>query len=183
MSTVVVSPYSQTWPLAFAQIRGELLGLFAGTPAGDSVNIQHIGSTSVPGLAAKPVIDVLLGADTLTVVEAKIDALARHGYRYVPKYERELPMRRYFVRDEGEHPRVHLHAVVRGAALWNQHIAFRDALLANPTLRADYQALKLDLAARHANDKSAYTAAKSPFIQAALDALAAGSDPGASGLR
>ncbi|TXH71907.1 MAG: GrpB family protein [Lysobacteraceae bacterium] len=176
MSTVIVSPYSQTWPLAFARIRADLLDVFTDA----RIDIQHIGSTSVPDLAAKPVIDVLLGADSLTIIEDKIGALERSGYRYVPKYERELPMRRYFVKAEGEHPRVHLHAVVSGSTIWNNHIAFRDALRANPSLRAAYQALKLDLAAAHADDKSAYTAAKSPFIQTALAALAAERDPGDS---
>ena len=98
MSTVIVSPYSQTWPLAFARIRADLLDVFTDA----RIDIQHIGSTSVPDLAAKPVIDVLLGADSLTIIEDKIGALERWGYRYVPKYERELPMRRYFVKAEGE---------------------------------------------------------------------------------
>ena len=60
--------------------------------------VEHIGGTSVPGLAAKPVIDVLLGAHSLADIESKIPPLNEVGYADVPKYERELPMRRYFVK-------------------------------------------------------------------------------------
>lgn len=185
MSVVVLQPYSERWPLAFERIRdevslalsGECSGEFSDAHADDSaVDLQHIGSTSVPGLCAKPVIDVLLGAMSLARIEAKIDALAARGYVYVSKYERELPMRRYFVRDaEGERPRVHLHGVVVGSPIWREHLAFRDALRADPTLRDRYAALKTELAVCFARDKVAYTDAKAPFIRSVVDtALGAG---------
>jgi GrpB-like predicted nucleotidyltransferase (UPF0157 family) len=163
---VVVSPYSTEWPDRFRDARDELFAAFAPT----GVAIEHIGSTSVPGLAAKPVIDVLLGADSLADVESKIEALGRLGYAYVPKYERELPMRRYFVKSSAGALRIHLHAVERGSRLWQEHRAFRDALRADAGLRSEYQSLKLDLAERFAGDKSAYTEAKGPFILAVIAA-------------
>ena len=82
MSTVVVSPYSAEWPKSFLAIREELDAVFSPI----AVVIEHIGSTSVPGLAAKPVIDVLLGAPSLADVESKIEALGVRGYVYVKKY-------------------------------------------------------------------------------------------------
>ncbi len=176
MSAVVLVPYSERWSLAFERIRAEVLGLFADTPVdGEPASLQHIGSTSVPGLCAKPVIDVVLGASSLARIEANIGALAALGYGYVAKYERELPMRRYFVRAaEGERPRVHVHGVVIGSPIWREHLAFRDALRIDPALRDRYAALKTELAQRHADDKAAYTDAKAPFIRAAIDvALAA----------
>lgn len=179
MSAVVLLPYSERWPLAFERIRDEVMRAFSGersdAHADDSaVDVQHIGSTSVPGLCAKPVIDVLLGAASLARIEANIGALAALGYVYVSKYERELPMRRYFVRDaDGERPRVHLHGVVIGSPIWREHVAFRDALRADPALRDRYAALKTELAARFARDKAAYTDAKAPFIRAAIDAALA----------
>jgi GrpB-like predicted nucleotidyltransferase (UPF0157 family) len=167
MSAVIILPYSQNWPLQFEQVKAELLATFAKLP----VDIIHTGSTSVPGLAAKPVIDVLLGAESLELIESKILALIDAGYEYVPKYEQELPNRRYFVKAQTQgRLRVHLHAVVRDSAFWRDHIAFANALRADATLLADYQSLKLALAAQFANDKSAYTDAKTPFILGVLKA-------------
>lgn len=168
MSAVVVSPYSPEWPHLFHVLRERLLPVFAS----QAIVIEHIGSTAVPGLAAKPVIDMLLGAATLADVESKIGALDALGFTYIPKYERELPMRRYFVSGSAIPLRVHLHAVELDSPLWQQHLMFRDALRADASLRARYQSLKLELANTFAADKAAYTAAKSPFIQSVLAALA-----------
>lgn len=161
---VVIRPYSAEWPAAFQRVREELWTACAPL----DVLVEHIGSTAVPGLAAKPVLDVLLGVGALSDLESKIPALERLGYAYVARYERELPMRRYFVKSGPDTVRVHVHGVERGKRLWNEHLKFRDALRADPTLRARYAALKLRLATEFAHDKSAYTAAKAPFIEAVL---------------
>lgn len=164
MSAFVVIPYCVEWPKQFDSVREALLAVFAPVP----VVVEHIGSTSVPGLAAKPVIDVLLGAGSLADIEAKIEPLSELGYSYVSKYERKLPMRRYFVKAAPCTLRVHLHAVELGSRFWQEHLAFRDALRSDPALRDRYQALKLRLATECAHDKADYTAAKSPFIQSVL---------------
>lgn len=166
MPSVIVSPYSTEWPDLFRAVREELLSVFTPTV----VDVEHIGSTSVPGLAAKPVIDILLGANSLTDIESHIGPLSELGYAYVQKYERELPMRRYFVKSPAASLRVHLHGVALGSRLWQEHLAFRDALRADDSLRAQYQSLKLHLAQVFGGDKSAYTAAKDPFIQSVLTA-------------
>ena len=167
MSNVVVSPYSAEWPASFVTLREELLSVFRPT----KVQVEHIGSTSVPGLVAKPVIDMLLGARDLTDIELKIPAIEKLGYSYVAKYERELPMRRYFVKSGSNSLRVHLHAVVHGSAIWKEQIGFRDALRFDPALASQYADLKLRLAAEFKHDKSAYTDAKAPFIQTVLSRL------------
>lgn len=164
MAAVIVVPYSTDWPGLFAAIRDELVSVCAPT----RVAVEHIGSTSVPGLAAKPVIDVLLGAPSLADIAAQIPALRDCGYAYVPKYERELPMRRYFVKSPAASLRVHLHGVERDSRSWREYLAFRDTLRADATLRAQYDTLKLHLAEAHALDKAAYSAAKGPFIQAVV---------------
>lgn len=84
---------------------------FAGLP----VLIEHVGSTSVPGLCAKPVIDILLGAQELLQVEERSAALAKLGYHYRTECEVEFPNRRYFVRPGDTGPRIHLHAVAAGS--------------------------------------------------------------------
>lgn len=164
MSIVSVVAYATEWPNEYRAIRDELAEVFAP----DVVAIEHIGSTAVPGLAAKPVIDVLLGAQSLADIEAKITALGERGFVYVAKYEREIPMRRYFVKSSAASSRVHLHAVEAGKRLWNEHMSFRDALRNDPALRSRYQTLKLRLAVEFLNDKAGYTAAKAPFIQSVI---------------
>lgn len=123
MAIVVVSPYSPEWPKAFCAIREELLHVLS--PC--IMEIEHIGSTSVPGLAAKPILDILVGARSLTAIESKIPDLVSAGYEYVARYERELPNRRYFVKSTGP-LRVHVHAMELGSAFWMEHLAFRNLL-------------------------------------------------------
>jgi GrpB-like predicted nucleotidyltransferase (UPF0157 family) len=175
MAKVVVCSYCSEWPRLFEAVRDELRAVFAPL----AVGIEHIGSTAVPGLAAKPVIDVLVGAASLEAIEGRIGALEAAGYSYVAKYEAELPMRRYFVKAPAEGLRIHVHGVVMGGRLWREHLDFRDALRADEDLRARYQELKLRLAIQFADDKAAYTEAKGPFIQAAV--MLAGSSSGDGG--
>jgi GrpB-like predicted nucleotidyltransferase (UPF0157 family) len=130
--------------------------------------LEHIGSTSVPGLCAKPVLDILLGVRSLTEVEAAIPALASAGFVYRPEHEAVIPERRYFVRPQGPNLRVHLHAVLLGGRLWQEHLCFRNALRQEPLLREQYSILKRGLARAHAGDKAAYTEAKAPFIREVL---------------
>lgn len=162
MSSVIVAPYSPEWPALFVSLSRELHTAFAPM----EIAVDHIGSTAVPGLAAKPVIDILLGAGALADIESRIGPLTALGYTYVPRYERELPMRRYFVKTESL--RVHLHAVEIDSPIWRQHLAFRDTLRTDSALRQAYETLKLRLAREFADDKSAYTEAKGTFIQSVL---------------
>ncbi len=165
---VVICPYDPAWAMQFLDLQAQLQPVFPAPAA-----LEHIGSTAVPGLAAKPVLDVLLGVVTLADAEAQIARLAELGFEYVSKYEAVLPQRRYFVRAATPLAlRVHLHALQVGSTLWRQHLAFRDALRRDEPLRARYQALKFDLARQHASDKAAYTDAKAPFIQAVLGSMA-----------
>jgi GrpB-like predicted nucleotidyltransferase (UPF0157 family) len=144
MSLVVL--YSSAWPQQAHAVMAELLPLFAG----EAVQAEHIGSTAVPGLCAKPVLDVMLGVNDLALLSARVPALRQAGWRYRPEHEALIPERRYFTRDaEGDHrPRVHLHGVLHGAMIWRQQLAFRDALRQQPALRQAYAELKTQLAAQ-----------------------------------
>ena len=163
---VVIAPYSPQWPVEFSRERDRLRCAFGGAP----VAIEHIGSTAVPGLGAKPVIDILLGAASLAVIEAHIGTLGAIGYRYVPEFETTLPQRRYFSKPAGDAAPVHLHAVESGGTFWREHLAFRDALRREAALRAEYLALKQRLALRFGPDRAGYTDAKAGFIRGVLDA-------------
>jgi GrpB-like predicted nucleotidyltransferase (UPF0157 family) len=128
--------------------------------------IEHVGSTAVPGLGAKPVIDVLIGVPILIEVERRIPALEAAGYEYVQEYEQQLPDRRYFRKPRFGARAFHVHCVVTGSDFWIRHLAFRDYLRAHPESAAAYYELKRDLARRVS--KQEYTAAKSLFIETIL---------------
>ncbi len=123
MSLIRLEEASPAWALRFVRAREELGRLFPG------LSLEHVGSTAVPGLAARPILDLLLGLPSLEVVEARIPELEALGYRYVPDYEGALPRRRYFRREAGEGPTCHLHTAVKGSAFWEERLAFREALI------------------------------------------------------
>lgn len=168
---VILTPYSPLWPAVFDVERRELARLL-----GEAVAIEHVGSTAVPGLGAKPIIDMMAGTPDLAIVERRIPDLVAAGWRYVPEFEKALPDRRYFTRVDGAPGKFHLHAVVLGSAFWKRTIAFRDALRGDAQLAQQYWRLKQRLAARFPNDRSAYTEGKGEFIRDVLQ----GSRPGAS---
>jgi GrpB-like predicted nucleotidyltransferase (UPF0157 family) len=162
-SGVALTPYSPLWPAVFDLEKRRLLALF-----NDAVVVEHIGSTAVPGLGAKPIIDIMLGAPDLAQVEARITALEAEGYRYVKEFEKSIPDRRYFTRTDAPPGKFHLHAVVLDSPFWKRHLAFRDALRADPALADKYWRLKQHLAARLRDDRGTYADAKSEFIRKAI---------------
>jgi len=159
---VTVVPYDPDWPHRFDEERRALAAVFAG---GDAV-IEHVGSTAVPGLGAKPIIDIMVGVPALVDVEDRIPALESAGYEYVPEYEQQLPDRRYFRKPRHGSRAFHVHCVVTGSDFWIRHLAFRDHLRTHPQSAAAYYALKRELAMRVS--KGEYTEAKSPFIASVL---------------
>ena len=161
---VVLTPYSPMWPAVFDMEKRRLLEAF-----NDAVVVEHIGSTAVPGLGAKPIIDVMLGTPDIRLVESRLEALAADGWRYVPEFERSIPERRYFTKLERPPGKFHLHAVPLGGTFWQRHLAFRDALRADERLADKYWRLKQLLAVRFRDDRAAYADGKSEFIRAVLD--------------
>ena len=160
--SVILVAYDPDWPRRFEQERAVLAAVFAGGEAA----IEHVGSTAVPGLGAKPVIDIMVGVSRLSEADRRIATLEAAGYEYVQASENQLPERRYF-RKPGFGPRLyHLHCVVRGDDFWVRHIAFRDYLRTHPEAAAAYYESKRELAARCR--KEDYTDAKSPFIEGIL---------------
>jgi len=167
-----IVPYQPEWADRFAEARDELLEVFAGADA----RIEHVGSTSVLGLAAKPIIDICVGLHDLADAEVRVDDMLRHGYHYVPQYEAQIPDRRYFRKPAGRPRTHHVHCLRVGGVEWQRHLCFRDTLRERPDLMAEYGALKTELAGVHAGNRAAYTEAKGPFIQRVL-AEAAATDP------
>ncbi|MEM9599251.1 MAG: GrpB family protein [Acidobacteriota bacterium] len=155
--TVAIVPYDPAWPALFEQearrLRSEL------NPRG----VHHIGSTGVPGLWAKPVIDVLVETHDLAKVDRAAPLLEARGYDARGEYG--IPNRRYFSRlAMGPEPKIHLHCYPVGNPHVARHLRFRDFLRAHPEEAERYGALKRRLAQVHSTDRDAYQAAKKSFI-------------------
>jgi GrpB-like predicted nucleotidyltransferase (UPF0157 family) len=137
--------------------------------------IEHVGSTSVPGLAAKPIIDIMPGLRSLADAPHIIGPMEALGYEYVPEFEAQLPERRYFRRGI---PRTHhVHVVEASSRFWRRHLAFRDWLRAHPGDAAAYAELKRKLATQYGADRAGYTDAKSEFILGIEEKAAAAPGP------
>lgn len=166
--TIEIQPYHPAWPQRFAAEAATLraaLGALA-----DQAVIEHIGSTAVPDLAAKPVIDIMLGLPRLSDLEPYFPALAAIGFHLQPQMATAMPDRHYFTQPAQPPRQVHLHAVARDSDFWRDKLRFRDALRADSTLRERYAALKQQLAEQYGDDRAGYTEAKSGFINEALAA-------------
>lgn len=127
--------------------------------------IHHVGSTAVPGLAAKPVIDILVGVADLEQSQPCINRLEALSYRYLP-YRTEVM--HWFCKLHRGCRTHHLHLVPMGSRRYDDELAFRNALRADPFLAARYAVMKKDLARRFAGDRDAYTQHKAPFIHEVL---------------
>ena len=164
--------YDPAWPAAFERECQSLTQAMAPWLVGQP---QHIGSTAVPGLIAKPVIDIMAPVQSLAAARPAIVAAAQLAYLHAP-YQ---PALMHWFCKPAPHLRTHhLHLVPAGSARWQAQLAFRDALRADAGLRAEYAALKQQLALLHPQDRDAYTAAKAPFIAKVLGPLGLASGSG-----
>ncbi len=148
--------------------------------------IEHIGSTAVPGLCAKPTIDILVGLEHEGLLDDTIAPMIATGYTYFRKYQSAMPYRRLFSRleplagtsppeiiDAGDEfirgelyfPSANIHVIVRDTPHWHRHLAFRDFLRAHPDVRDEYGRLKQELSKREFRDTNDYNSAKEDFIQ------------------
>lgn len=173
MRRVEVVTCDPAWPKRF---REEALAI--GLALGDTVQaLHHIGSTAVPGLSAKPVIDILGVAPDLRAVAARDPALQALGY--TPRGAAGIAGRLFYRKERDEGRSHHLHVFAAGSDHIRRHIGFRNHLASNPKVRAVYGALKEDLAAAHPTDIRAYMAGKDAFIQEIDRAVARGAVAGA----
>ena len=155
-----LAPYNPDWAAAFAEEAARLKAAL-----GDAViAIEHYGSTSIPGLAAKPILDLLVGVADLAQVPALSDTMAGLGYE--DRGREDVPGHHIFGRGVA---RTHLaHFVGHGGRDWLAPLTFRDRMRADPNLRDAYLALKTQLVAEHPTDRAAYTAGKAGFVAAVL---------------
>jgi GrpB-like predicted nucleotidyltransferase (UPF0157 family) len=157
-----VVPYDPSWVAKFEEESAFLETLLGPWRRGP---IEHIGSTAVLGLCAKPVIDVMVGVSSLVASEPAKAALREAGYQYA---EYKSDVMHWFCKPSFAMRTHHLHLIPFGSPLWCDRLKFRDRLRADSILAAEYATLKLELAREFDFDREAYTDAKWPFIARAL---------------
>lgn len=155
------SPLWQQEARALATVIEHDLGALLAGP------VHHIGSTSVPELPAKPVLDLMTTVTTFDDAPAIAAALSASGWVLVPPELDQQPSRRFLVHVVGGSRHAHLHLVLEDSDELPRHLAFRDRLRADRRLRRTYADLKLRLAERHADDRERYTDGKGAFLEAA----------------
>ncbi len=169
-AAIEVVPHDVGWARLFRaeqKALGRVLGPWLAGP------IEHIGSTAVPGLAAKPVIDIMAGVESLEASHDAILAVRELNYLYAP-FRAEVM--HWFCKPRPSLRTHHLHLVPVGSELWSAQITFRDRLRADATLASEYAVLKRRLAAKFPHDREAYTEGKTAFVARVIDGAARGGD-------
>ena len=161
IESVVVVDYDPARLATFQSELATLEQLFAGTHA----RIEHVGSTAIEGLGGKPIVDIMVGLQSLHDAENRTDWLAEYGYAYMPEYEASIPDRRFFRKPATGSRQVHLHCVPEDSEFFRDHVVFRDYLRAHPEKAQEYFELKVKLADTLGHDRDAYTNAKTEFIE------------------
>ena len=180
---VSVRPYDPEWRVQYEALKTRISSLLSPIQP----VIEHIGSTSVQGLAAKPIIDIAVGVASLYDLEKTVTPMTEDGFLYYAAFNQDMPERRLFVGlrmdadrtgippifhtlDEIPHDRLnllrkcHIHIWVAGAPDWVRHLAFRDYLRAHPEVCDEYAKLKFNLSDREWEHGMAYNEAKEAFI-------------------
>jgi GrpB-like predicted nucleotidyltransferase (UPF0157 family) len=147
--------HDPSWAELFEAEKGQISAIFDGR----AVAIEHVGSTSVPDLCAKPIVDVLVGLRELELSDADVESMRSLGYEYLGEYG--LPGRLFFRKEPRTH---HVHVVAHGGEHWERQLMFRDALRSDAEERQRYDEFKRRLAAE-GHPRDVYTELKTPFIR------------------
>ena len=162
-----LSSYEPDWPLLFLEERERLCGVLGA----QVLDVQHIGSTSIPGMPAKPILDIGVAVANFEEAARCIPLMEKLGYSY--KGENGIARRHYLVKGD---PRTHhLHMLEATSEEWKNHLLFRDCLRGNPATAQEYASLKQTLSTRFAADREAYQTGKESFIKTVLRKAAQGS--------
>lgn len=148
------------WIIRFGREKKRLNNILKGTPC----EIHHVGSTAIPGLKAKPIIDIIIGLDSLHTADSLIPVLLEGGYVTSNEFNRTLEDRRWLMRYKDGKRLFHLHLVVRNSPIWHEYVGFTNVLQNNEAARTEYQELKEGLVSSSSGDREAYTNSKRDFI-------------------
>lgn len=156
---IIIEPYNLNWHTEFLNEKEKFIALLEK----DILKIEHIGSTSVEGLDAKPLIDMMIGVKDLKVVDHWIEPMQTIGYEYV--FHKHFPQRRFFRKGKWRAGTHHLHVYTYGGEEWKNNLLFRDFMRNHEWARMEYQRLKQELAMKYPFDRVSYTNEKSPYIE------------------
>ena len=160
---VELKPYNPKWKELFKHERE----LISTTLSDFLVDIQHIGSTAIPAIVSKPIIDIAVAIDDLSNIEQVITLLEEEGYEY--RGEQGIPDRHLFVKGGEESRTHHIHVMDNTSFEWKKHILFRDYLIQHPSEAKQYSKLKKKLASEFEFDRGKYTDGKDEFIQRIIE--------------
>ncbi|WP_433772233.1 GrpB family protein [Bacillus wiedmannii] len=158
---IVIKPYQKEWQEEYLKEKDKFCSLLGE----EMIAIEHIGSTAIEGLGAKPLIDMMIGVTDLQITEEWTKNFSVIGYEYVPK---ETPNWRFFRKGKWRAGTHHLHVYIYNSDEWRNNLFFRDFLITNEWARKEYKELKEKLAITFPFDRVSYTKAKAPFIQKIL---------------
>lgn len=161
---IAITEYDPQWPFMYEQEKARVLSVIGKWV----VAIEHVGSTAVPGLGAKPTIDIQAGARSQPDTEKCIGPLESIGYEYIPELEVQMPGTRFFRKGPRGAGVYHLHLKEVDSEDWHRFILFRDYLRTHTDVANEYDRLKRELAATHGMDREGYTAAKAAFIESVV---------------
>lgn len=161
---VVITQYDPEWVNLFSKEKQLIEQLFKN----ESLQIEHVGSTAVPGLAAKPIVDIMIGVKDIKAGKTLVKPLQDVGYHYVPELEKDMPERLFLFRGSSAGHSHHIHITEPTSDFWIDHILFRDYLCQYPEVAQAYGNLKIKLAQQHRTDRVAYGHAKTDFIEDVL---------------
>jgi len=156
---IEIVEHQADWRQAFRQESERLLSAVGNV----AVKIEHIGSTAIPGLAAKPVLDMMLGFYSIEDAQRLVNLIEGLGYDYLGEFG--IAGRFFFVYRSGDKSKIHLHGFILDSDDWRRHLYFRNVLRSNPELVAQYHRLKQALAKKYHSNRMAYSKGKSAFIK------------------
>ena len=162
---IVLAKYNPEWKILFETEKLLLSQILS------KIEIEHIGSTAVEGLAAKPVIDIMMGLNDFNLANELIQKIENMGYSYVSKYEDTMPYRRFFTKDSNKKRTHQIHMVEIESDFWAKHLFFRDYLRMNKADRDKYSALKQELSTHDWKDVDEYANAKTSFIKSIVSKM------------
>ncbi len=163
VGTVILEPYKEDWLEDFKQEKNNLENILNGR----ALSIEHIGSTSIPGLSAKPIIDIAVGLNKLTDFE-----LIKEDFKSLPEYsiKEDSDPGEWLVRKGPEENRTHfIHFMEHESLRYKEAILFRDYLINHSEVREEYEKLKNSLYKKYFNNRKEYTASKNDFIRDVLE--------------
>jgi GrpB-like predicted nucleotidyltransferase (UPF0157 family) len=157
---ISLAPPSPLWIAKFEVERGILEAILKG----ECAQVHHIGSTAIHGISAKPVVDILIEAESLDGIDARNEAMSQAGFR--PKGENGISRRRYFQKESSGVRTVHVHAFQKGDIRIERHLAFRNGMNAHPDMAKEYERVKQKAMEMSEGISQRYQEIKGEFIEA-----------------